>query len=202
METQQNPIGDRLSEVLENLKELKKIKGAEDLVKEMSIKSKSSITEMKKGRQDVSTELLDLLSKKFSVSKDYILRGIGEKFVNISPISTEQVQGNTLDISKLIESNLQQSIAQRELAEAHNVLAKTNAHLATVNAPQESREVVETMRSDFLELLAGIGSGELKWRSYQEAASFLSKRFHGRFATEKPKGIQSGSGKLSKGSVL
>lgn len=82
-----NAVGQRVSEVLNTLKNLKQITGDKDISVKLGYRSSASITEIKKGRATPSTEFLNLLEKDYRVSRKYILEGEGPKFLSEEGIS-------------------------------------------------------------------------------------------------------------------
>ncbi|GAA4328220.1 S24 family peptidase [Flaviaesturariibacter amylovorans] len=81
-QSEENSIGERLLEVLAVLKRNRKLKNDMDLAELAGYRTASAITEMKKGRMEVSEKLLDALQKNFAVNPDYILLGEGSIFSN------------------------------------------------------------------------------------------------------------------------
>jgi transcriptional regulator with XRE-family HTH domain len=119
-----NSIGERLSEVLNKLKNLKKISGDRDISEQLGYKSASSITEMKKNRAAPTTELLNLLSGNYGVSTDYILEGVGDMFNNPG-VTIEDYESKT--IAMIIKMDAKTDVILSALAE---ILAKQNGQLA------------------------------------------------------------------------
>lgn len=119
-----NSIGERLSEVLNKLKNLKKISGDKDISDELGYKSASSITEMKKNRAAPTKELLKLLADKYEVSTDYILEGVGDGFNNPESVTIEDYESKT--IAMIIKLDAKTDVMLSVLAE---ILAKQNAQL-------------------------------------------------------------------------
>jgi transcriptional regulator with XRE-family HTH domain len=120
-----NSIGERLSEVLNKLKNFKKISGDRDISGQLGYKSASSITEMKKNRAAPTNELLQLLASKYEVSKDYILEGVGDAFNNPRNVIIEDYESKT--IAMIIKLDAKTDVMLSVLAE---ILAKQNAQLS------------------------------------------------------------------------
>jgi transcriptional regulator with XRE-family HTH domain len=119
-----NSIGERLSEVLNKLKNLKKISGDRDISELLGYKSASSITEMKKNRAAPTTELLNLLSSNYGVSAGYILEGTGDMFNNPG-VTIEDYESKT--IAMIIKMDAKTDVILSALAE---ILAKQNGQLS------------------------------------------------------------------------
>lgn len=87
---------------------------------------------------------------------------------------------------KLIESHKILVESNKTLADSNKELVQNNTSLtklvisSTVSAPGGRSEADDAKFSDLLEVIAGVGSGKLKWSSMQEAAAELSKRFYGK----------------------
>lgn len=118
-------IGQRVSEVLSQLKILQKISGDKEIATQLGYKSASSISEIKNNRALPSKELIELLTSKYNVSKDYLLEGIGSEFNSQESVIIKDYEAKTM--AMIIKMDAKTDVILSALAE---VLAKMNGQLS------------------------------------------------------------------------
>lgn len=164
------PVNNKeLIKAVELLKATRVIKKDAEIV-DMTGFSKSTVSNYLSGRVEASSNFIKKFEEVFKVS-----------------IFENKVL-NTDKLSDRIILNLSES--GRITAEAIKIQAENNRDViaifkATVNVPADNQKADDAKFSDLLEYIMKIGSGKQLWRSEQEAAAELSKRFHGKKAERK-----------------
>jgi transcriptional regulator with XRE-family HTH domain len=112
----------------------------------------------------------------------------------------EKVSSTMDAIRSLVESNKALSDANKTLADAHLIIAKGNEELiqlakgAIANVAARTPVIAPAIFPQLLVTLAEIGSGK-KWKSVEEAAAVLNKRFADALPHAEKADIQIGSGR-------
>jgi transcriptional regulator with XRE-family HTH domain len=131
MPNRSKSIGQRVSEVLSQLKILQKISGDKDIAAQLGYKSASSISEIKNNRALPSKEFIDLLTNKYNVSKEYLLEGVGDEFNSHESVIIEDYEAKTM--AMIIKMDAKTDVMLSALAE---ILAKMNGQLSKTVSDQ------------------------------------------------------------------
>jgi transcriptional regulator with XRE-family HTH domain len=149
--------------------------------------SKQNLYQLFKSKE-LQADTVKAIEKELKVSWAQIKEQSVNIAVNIEPARDATGQA----LVNLTESN-------KILAESNKTLANSHAELVTmvkgVVPDQQGTSVTDLARfSDFLEVLADVGSGK-RWHSKKEALAELNKLLYGRLQKKPASGIRDGSGK-------
>jgi hypothetical protein len=156
-----------------------------------------------RARGQVSDKFMDALKREFGASQPalhFAARIAAKAEKGQEPAQDKPDQPLTIQaLFNLTESNRVLAESNKSLADSHQVLVGMVKGKFTAGEPEEIPAAVQSKLTDLLGLIAEVGSGK-KWKSPQEAAAELHKRFSGAETKTSSVGIHAGTGRSGKGS--
>jgi transcriptional regulator with XRE-family HTH domain len=212
---------ERLREIIDFLKKQHGLTN-EKLSYAMGYRSKSYVSDILSGGKNAGKIFLEKLKRNYHANPEYIVNGTSPKFLQKSEKSEKSIsretnvtddeelkerdypygenQMNLRVILNLTEANKKAIDNITILAQSNSAAVKTNEELVSMvkksTAYAQPKITVDdaAMRSDFLELIARIGTGEKLWKSVDEGTAILSKFVLVPNVAETEEDIHAGSG--------
>jgi hypothetical protein len=165
--------------------------------------NKGTVSQYLKKKLEPSEKFIEAFYEKFGDSLRNVSRGIPKTSVSDNQILNdggEQKYGKSIEEKMSLQAILNLTESNRQIAESNSSLARSNEELVSMvkksTAYAQPKITVDdaAMRSDFLELIARIGTGEKVWKSVDEGTAILSKFVLVPNVDETKEGIHAGSG--------